>query len=373
MKTITYVLEERMTYPFPCKTEEILFFDIETTGLSADISFLYMIGALYYKEGQWQIIQWFAQDYESEILLLEAFFSFSRNFSLLIHYNGTRFDIPFLEKKCARHKLTGSSYSFSNLEQLDIYKRISTHKNNFTFQNLKQKTIEDFLRITRTDTYSGKQLIKVYHEYVHAQKTKQKDTATHLETLLLLHNYEDLLGMLKCCEVLFYTDLLEGLVPISQISFFKQEQYIELKANVTFTFKQVYSHKSAELEITLKNNEIFIKIPIVTEELKYFYPDYKNYFYLPKEDTAIHKCVATYVDKDYRIKATKENCYTRKQGTFIPNFSLTQFPCFRKDYTSNREYFLLNEEFYENKEYLMLYASSIFKTCKAPLFSPKEN
>ena len=51
--------------------------------------------------------------------------------------------------------------------------------------------------------------------------------------------------------------------------------------------------------------------------MRHFYSDYKNYYYLPKEDMAIHKSVAAYVDHEYREKCKAYNCYVRKTGTFI--------------------------------------------------------
>ena len=47
-----------------------------------------------------------------------------------------------------------------------------------------------------------------------------------------------------------------------------------------------------------------MRVPLYEEEMKYFYSNYKNYYYLPDEDTAIHKSVASYVDKKYRVQAT---------------------------------------------------------------------
>ena len=41
-----------------------------------------------------------------------------------------------------------------------------------------------------------------------------------------------------------------------------------------------------------------------------YYLDYKNYYYLPNEDMAVHKSVAVSVDRTHREKAAPENCYT---------------------------------------------------------------
>ena len=61
-----------------------------------------------------------------------------------------------------------------------------------------------------------------------------------------------------------------------------------------------------------------------------FYKDYRNYYYLPSEDEAIHKSIAQYVDSSNRVKCTAANCYTRKTGAFVPEFGGTNTPVFKK-------------------------------------------
>mgnify|MGYP002649210078 CR=1 FL=1 len=49
MKTITSIISQpQEEYQFPQPLNQILFFDIETTGLSPKASSLYLIGAMYY-------------------------------------------------------------------------------------------------------------------------------------------------------------------------------------------------------------------------------------------------------------------------------------------------------------------------------------
>ena len=58
------------TYPIDvlANKEEVLFLDIETTGLSPKSSNLYLIGCVYYENDMWHSIQWFAEKYEEELL-----------------------------------------------------------------------------------------------------------------------------------------------------------------------------------------------------------------------------------------------------------------------------------------------------------------
>ncbi|MBQ1377770.1 MAG: ribonuclease H-like domain-containing protein, partial [Lachnospiraceae bacterium] len=76
--------------------EKVLFFDIETTGLSASDSAVYLIGCLYYKEGSWHFSQFLTESLSDELPVLKAFFQLAEAFDTLVHFNGDAFDIRFL-------------------------------------------------------------------------------------------------------------------------------------------------------------------------------------------------------------------------------------------------------------------------------------
>ena len=75
MKTIKHPVAFPDTYPLEriAPRENILFFDIETTGFSGDTSQLYLIGCVYFDGFGWRMIQWFADTRDSEPQLLDAF------------------------------------------------------------------------------------------------------------------------------------------------------------------------------------------------------------------------------------------------------------------------------------------------------------
>lgn len=69
MKTFNYKCKvPKFKYYFRHPVEQILFFDIETTGLSPKASSLYMIGVMFYnkEDNNWHLIQFFADNYKSE-------------------------------------------------------------------------------------------------------------------------------------------------------------------------------------------------------------------------------------------------------------------------------------------------------------------
>ena len=77
------MITQRCTFPFtesyPLRRlgdqENMIFFDIETTGFSGSCHQVYLIGCAFLRQGAWQLIQWFADDMQSEKELLTAFFT----------------------------------------------------------------------------------------------------------------------------------------------------------------------------------------------------------------------------------------------------------------------------------------------------------
>ncbi len=336
--------------------ERILFLDIETTGFAARSSYLYLIGCAYYLAGKWRTIQWMAEQYEQEADILKAFFEFAKLYRYLIHFNGNNFDLPFIAQKCEQHALP---YTFDNFQGMDLYRRISPYKFFLKIPNCKQKTLEQFLGIERKDVFSGGELIGIYHDCV-------KNPTEFSENSLLLHNSDDLKGMLQTLPILAYYDLFNQPVKARKV-----------QAN---SYRDVNGHSRKELMITLtldpplprqistavgncyfrgNGTEAVLKIPIFEEELKYFYSNYNDYYYLPAEDVALHKSVAGFVDKDYRVHATAATCYTRKFSTYLPQWDILFKPFFKRDYQSKELFFELTDELKRDRPAFCRYAAHV--------------
>ncbi len=103
-------------------------------------------------------------------------------------------------------------------------------------------------------------------------------------------------------------------------------------------------------------SEGILKVPLYEEEMKYFYSNYKDYYYLPAEDVALHKSVATFVDKSHRIQASAANCYTRKYALYLPQWDIFMEPFFKRDYKSKELFFELTEEQKKDRDLFSRYA-----------------
>lgn len=356
-------LEENI--PLPLKkqfiNERILFFDIETTGFSPKTTNLYLIGCIYFENNQPVLKQWFAENTSDEPEILRNFFDFMKDYKLLIHYNGNGFDIPYLIKKCEFYNLP---HSFENIESLDLYKSVLPYKKLLKLDSLKQKSIETFLDIQRTDLYSGGELISIYYEYLKNKNEKLYET-------LLLHNQDDLRGLIKILPVLSYGELVRGgfkIVSAKLNSYKSLDGIPSTELIVTLTI-----HNPIPKRISFGNHSFYfsgyghegkLKAAIYTGELKYFYPNYKDYYYLPLEDTAIHKSVAFYVDKDYRTKAKAATCYSKKTGRFLAQKNIIISPYFKIDYYDQLSYFELTDKYLYNPESLHPYIIHVFELLK---------
>jgi hypothetical protein len=136
---------------------------------------------------------------------------------------------------------------------------------------------------------------------------------------------------------------------------------IEYEFKSAVQFPQTLSREVYGIQLEISRNAVTFKIPVTEGELCHFYSDYKNYFYLPAEDRAIHKSVASYVDAANREKATKENCYSKRKGYFIPYFNETPYPCFKKEYNDKESYIQFDEKLCSEPEFIANYISSIIQ------------
>ena len=336
-------------------TEDTLLFDIETTGFSAKKSDVYLIGICYRKDGHAVIEQFLTQSTEEQPELLSQFAKRLTEHRAILTYNGTGFDLPYLREKYG-------SDPFCSHNILDLYKELSPLKDFLGLSNLKQKTVETFLGLTREDTYSGGDLIPVYRHY-----TATKDDLPR--SLLLLHNYEDVLGMLQLLPVLSYPAFLKGAYQIRRAGVSPSDETLQISLSPQDPFPVRISTGISPFSLMAEGNEAVLEARLFRGELKYFFPDPENYYYLPEEDTAIHRSVGGFVDRAHRVPAKKSNCYTKKSGVFAPQPLPLFTPAFTAGYKDALSYFSLPDCFRPEDETLRRYTDA----CLGYLTGSKKN
>lgn len=356
-------------YEFPSILTDILprplMFDIETTGFSSKSSHVYLIGTAYLEEQTVVCEQFFAEsteDPDEEPRLLLGLQELAQQFDTFVSFNGSGFDIPFLK---GRMEKFGIRDCISSKKQIDLYREALSYKHIFHLENYKQKTIERFLGINRKeDKHTGGELIPVYKEYV-----KHQDET--LFYILLQHNYEDLVGLANLLSLHSMDKIWNGgFTPVSCICSPYQKldgktgKECKIICQPALPSPVICSCNNDEYYLHISIDQMFLRIPIYEGSFKHFYPNYKDYYYLPEEDMAIHKSVASFVDKAHRIKANAANCYQKKSGAFLPQYEELKTPAFYKNYKDSISFFEWKEEYSSQPEQLKNYCMHILQTLK---------
>lgn len=328
---LSFSSDQGNIFPALSHVQDACFFDIETTGLSFKRSHLCILGAAVYEEGKWQITQIFLESPLEEEEALKLFLALLSSRSLLIHYNGSTFDIPYLSGKSTMYNL---DFPFENQENLDLYRRLRPFRKFFPVPSMKQKDLEIPAGFSRRDRLESSRISDYYKKYI---MTRDQ---TALE-LLMLHNQDDIAGMAailpllslerffdRCCSV---STSLNG----SGLIFHSQEE-TDLPFPLSFASGPFTFHAQKDgMELISAGTE---------ETLKLFFSNYRDYYYLPEEDMAIHKSVGQFVDKSHRQRASAATCYQKKKDIFVtapPGFSL--LPLFARSY-KDKETFCLRDD-----------------------------
>ena len=236
---------------------------------------------------------------------------------------------------------------------MDLYKEAYRLRKVLKLSNLKQKTIEQFLGINREDKFTGGDLISVYHAYLESKDER-------LLKVLLLHNFEDLKAMPTLLNIHSYSSIFKGDFDIEQLEIIVRDNLCEKKECIITgsLHNKIMSRISfgyGDYYFTAYENSFKMKIDMYTGGLKYFYKEYKDYYYLPNEDMAIHKSVAFYVDKNFKTKAKAANCYSKKTGNFIPQPKESIEPYFKIEYNDKTTYIELTDDFMFDKDKIKIY------------------
>jgi hypothetical protein len=299
--------------------------------------------------------------------VITSFFDFIKEYKVLIHYNGSGFDLPYIQRKC---DLLGIENPLKDIASIDIYKKISPYKKILKLNNYKQKSLETFLEIHRKDTFSGGDLIQVYQSYLGKQNIEKKrksrspggifDTPSEAELLLhtlLLHNEDDIRGLLYICPILNYSDLFEKPVRILQAGVDEGLFTIQFELYNSLPVRVAFGNDLAHF--TASGNKVTLSVHVYEGELKFFYDNYKDYYYLPAEDSVVHKSLAHFVDKEFRTKAKPSTCYTKKHGVFAPQYTLIFNPCFKINYHDKLSFLEIHTDFLLQEENLEQYVIHI--------------
>lgn len=222
-----------------------VFLDIETTHLNYRFSRIYLIGLLGKIGGKFYLYQFLTERKEDERELIIESGKIIDQFDEIITFNGDSFDLNFIR---GRGEILDVNTDFLNKTSTDLYIIVRDEGFFLELENRKLKTLEKYLRISREDEFSGKELINKYYEY---EKGKIEN-----EKLLLLHNKEDIINMpylFKLLKIMYRDNTIDlgGFkFQIKSIKIKYNSLYIEGNSNI----KTGYFDEGDSGKLEIKNN-----------------------------------------------------------------------------------------------------------------------
>ncbi|HEU5138927.1 MAG TPA: ribonuclease H-like domain-containing protein [Bacillales bacterium] len=205
--------ETNWDHPLSAKglsSEDLLFFDTETTGLGGGVgNTIFLIGCGYLLEDRVVIKQFFLPSPSDEVALYQAFLSDVKDLKNLVTYNGKAFDWPQIK---TRHTFLREAVpklpAFGHFDLLHASRRLWKD----TLESNRLAVVErDILKFRRTGDTPGHLVPIYYFEYV-----KQKDP--EIVRGVLEHNEYDILSLIT-----LYTHLSQLI--LSRIPISVKEQY----------------------------------------------------------------------------------------------------------------------------------------------------
>ncbi len=176
--------EQSPAEPFP--PEELLFFDIETTGLGRGSgNFAFLVGCASFQSQSLILQQFFLQEPFAEESLLITLQNLFQSHRYLVSYNGRAFDLPLLQNRRIIHRLPAFPER-AHLDLLHVVRRLFPHR---TLGSYRQGNLErELLQLERKDDLCGEEIPQVYFDYM-------KYGCDNGMEQIMEHNSLDLQGM----------------------------------------------------------------------------------------------------------------------------------------------------------------------------------
>lgn len=299
---------------------------IESSGRYFRNSHLLYAGLAWYEQDELTYKEWFPTKEEEEADILEDLFLVLQNFDEIKTYNGSGFCLPYLKNKAKAYKIPSP---LEELKHTDLRYLYAPLKKPLGLLSMRQEDLESFLEIARDNPKDSPLL------------------GSSLRNMPFLSAFDKYLAYFQS--------------PKENIEASLADHKLCLSFKNSIPLPKPFSAARDYFYIKADTNRTRILLPLVEGSLKFYFKNYKDYYYLPLEDSAIHKSLGQFVDKSRRKKASPKTCFQKKEGIFYPLFcsdDASPFVC-KYDYDDQISYKILSHEDMKNQTYLSAYVSSV--------------
>ena len=174
--------------PFPpnISTDDILFLDTETTGLSGGVGTIaFQIGIGYFSPDGFVVEQFLMHDYPEEAEMLRLVDGLMQRFSVLCTFNGRTFDVPLLKSRFLMNRIANAHFPETHADVLYPARKLWKLR----LQNCRLSNLEEqLLNVQRDDDLPGALVPQTYFQYL-------KDGNFDPLLKILEHNKQDIVSL----------------------------------------------------------------------------------------------------------------------------------------------------------------------------------
>jgi len=164
---------------------KFLYLDTETTGLAGGTgTFAFLVGCGYFRDNTFIIEQFFMEDYQYELAMLEFLKNFLSGFEGFVTFNGKCFDIPLLKSRFIYNRIP-VNLEIPNLDLLFIARRFWKRRlGDCSLQNLEVNLFD----IKRENDIPSELIPYVYFDYVRGIRRERMVNVFN-------HNQQDIVSL----------------------------------------------------------------------------------------------------------------------------------------------------------------------------------
>lgn len=317
--------------------KNIMVFDIDTTSFEAANGCIFLIGTLTYEDNTLISRHYFSESISEETEIIEKFLDIAGDYNVLLSFKGESFDIAFIGKRIYELKKQNSqdrdlcdklSFLYNKLQNIrsrsyDVFNEIHAIKPYMDFTSTKLDALRAKFGQKITERVSGENISKFYVEHIAANK---------LKSLLEITGKPENVGFIPDYDPKPIEDELAHIDPDAGDRFLenilaRNRENMEavlyiMRLSHLFVMRQGHFNICLEtdpISLHIQECDFSIEIPleICELDLKIFYANFKDYYYFPAEDMAVHKSVAEFADAASKKKATSKTAYRKVSGSFV--------------------------------------------------------